>query len=141
MIDFVQNREQEAIDNLPFSEFIALNEAAEILGYTKQAFSKNPRIRRGMILSGTKGGRKYYVRKSVELFKVKKSGKYRLVPNPDKEIFGELLKQTFTPINNDIFKGISENAESLKYEQDKDEDFLTIEIDEKQISEDTLYVQ
>lgn len=76
--DYVKTKEQEAINSLPIGEFISLNEAAEILGVTKQAFSKNPKIKRGWIYSTHIGERKYYYLKSVEFFKKKKDGRIPL---------------------------------------------------------------
>ncbi|NQU64745.1 MAG: hypothetical protein HQ517_10770 [SAR324 cluster bacterium] len=71
---YVKQMEQKAIERLPFDQFITMGEAADILGYTKQAFSKNPRIKRGLIMSGKKDRRKYYLRKSVSLYKEKNNG-------------------------------------------------------------------
>jgi YgiT-type zinc finger domain-containing protein len=78
VMDYVKTKEQEAINSLPIGEFISLNEAAEILGVTKQAFSKNPKIKRGWIYSTNIGERKYYYLKSVEFFKKKKDGRIPL---------------------------------------------------------------
>lgn len=66
---YLEEKETEAILSLPIGDFVSLNEAAQILGVTKQAFSKNPRIKRGMIYSVTKDNRKFYFKKSVEEFK------------------------------------------------------------------------
>lgn len=79
VIDHVKSREQRAIGRLPVSEFISLNEAAEILEITKQAFSKNQRIRNGFIYSVKIGDRTYYNRRSVEQFKETGNGRY-LIP-------------------------------------------------------------
>lgn len=75
---YVKAKEQEAIDCLPIGEFISLNEASEILGITKQAFSKNPKIKRGWIYSTKIDERKYYYQKSVEAFKKKNDGRIPL---------------------------------------------------------------
>lgn len=77
--NYVKAKEQESIDSLPIGEFVSLNEAAEILAVTKQAFSKNPKIKRGFVYSTKIGGRKYYYRKSVEAFKKKKDGRISLI--------------------------------------------------------------
>jgi len=66
---YVKEKEQQAIDRLPIGDFVSLNEAAEILGVSKQAFNKNSRIKRGFIYSTIKDGRTFYYRKSVEEFK------------------------------------------------------------------------
>ena len=51
---------------MPIGNFIATNEAASILGVTKQAFSKNPKIKRGLIYCKKMGARKFFLKKSVE---------------------------------------------------------------------------
>jgi len=78
IIDFVRKKEKQAIGLIPFCNFVSLNEAANILGISKQAFSKNPKINNGLIYSAILGKRRYYVRKSVELFKENGNGKYLL---------------------------------------------------------------
>lgn len=86
-IRYVSRKERQAIELLPFNNFISANEAADLLGMTRQAFSKNARIKRGLILSAKKGNRRFYERKSVELFKEKRNGKYK-VPTADLVISG-----------------------------------------------------
>lgn len=76
--DFIEKEEQKVINNFPIDEFVSTKEAAEILEITKQAFSKNQRIRGGLIYSTKIGERKYFHRKSVEVFKEKNNGKFRL---------------------------------------------------------------
>lgn len=68
------------IENLPVKDFIMAAEAAEILGISKQAFSKHSRIKRGFIYSIIKGdkGLKLYSRKSVMLFKETRDGRFPL---------------------------------------------------------------
>jgi len=78
VIDYVEKKEQIAINKLPIGEFMTANEAAEILEITKQAFSKNYKIKNGLIYSAKIGGKKYYYKKSVELFKEKNNGKFLL---------------------------------------------------------------
>ncbi len=75
---YIKEKEQEAIDQMPIGDFVDANEAARILSITKQAFSKNPAIKRGLILSTTKGKRRFFLKKSVELFKEKGNGKFLL---------------------------------------------------------------
>lgn len=76
---FIIKEEQEALKKMPIGDFVTLDEAANILKVSKQAFSKNPRIKNGLIFSVKIGNRKYYLRKSVELFKEnKKNGKFLL---------------------------------------------------------------
>lgn len=73
--------EESAINEIPVGNFITLNESAEILGVTKQAFQKNARIQRGFIFSVTKGRSKLYDKKSVKLFAASGDGRYRLNAN------------------------------------------------------------
>jgi len=62
----------------PFNEFISTKDAAVLLGITKRAFRKNSRIIRGFILSAEKDGRKYYLKRSVEQFKLSDDGRINL---------------------------------------------------------------
>jgi hypothetical protein len=79
--EFIANEEQKLINMLPISEFVSAKEAAAILGITKQAFSKHPKIKKGLIFSTRISNRKFYNRKSVELFKKNGNGKYLLNQN------------------------------------------------------------
>jgi YgiT-type zinc finger domain-containing protein len=82
---YIANEEQDLINKLPIGQFITANEAAGLLGVTKQAFSKHPKIRSGMIFSALIGDRKYYHKKSIELFKETDNGKFLLV-QPDAKV-------------------------------------------------------
>ena len=68
---FVQEQEHKAIAAMPINDFISPNQAADILGISKQAFSKNPRIKKGLICSTVIDSKKLYLKKSVEEFKIK----------------------------------------------------------------------
>jgi len=83
-ISYIEKEEQIAINSLPIGEFVTSKEAAEILGITKQAFSKNHKIKQGVIYSAEIGWKKYYYKKSVELFKEKGNGKFLL---PKQELY------------------------------------------------------
>lgn len=72
----VAKEEQKAIGDLPICDFITAKDAAKILGITKQAFSKHHKIKKGLIYSVKIGNRKYYHRKSVEMFSDKDNGKF-----------------------------------------------------------------
>ena len=76
--EFIVNEEQRLINMLPIGEFISANEAAAILGVTKQAFSKHPKIKSGLVFSTIISNRKFYNKKSVELFKKNGNGKFLL---------------------------------------------------------------
>lgn len=73
---YVREKEAEAISSLPIGEFVSLNQAAHILGVSKQAFSKNPHIKRGYILSAIIDGKKLYYKRSVELYREKNDGRF-----------------------------------------------------------------
>lgn len=77
-IEFIEKEEHKAVNNLPVGEFVTAGEAAEMLGITKQAFSKNQKIKRGLIYSVKIGRIKCYHRKSIALFKEKNNGKFLL---------------------------------------------------------------
>lgn len=97
VLKYVREKEQEAIDSMPIRDFISASEAAEILGITKQAFSKHPRIKRGLIYSATKGKRKLFIEKSVKLFKNEGNGKF-LLPQAQRYDQLELTKPAPTYI-------------------------------------------
>ncbi|QSV46240.1 helix-turn-helix domain-containing protein [Geobacter benzoatilyticus] len=89
--DFISKKESDAIYSLPIGDFISLNEAADILGITKQAFSKHSRIKRGFIYSVTIDNKKLFYKKSVEEFK--RTGKDgRIMLAPQKQEFYEKKK-------------------------------------------------
>jgi len=79
---FLDEQENEAIKLLPIGDFVSPKQACQILGFTKQAFSKNHRIKRGFILSITIDGKKLYNRKSVVLFKATNDGRF-LIKQPE----------------------------------------------------------
>jgi len=75
---FKKEKERELINKLPVGEFLSVNEVIDILQITKQAFSKNNKIKRGFIYYVEKGKKKLYHKKSVELFKKKGDGRFLL---------------------------------------------------------------
>ena len=75
---FIRDKEQHIIDNLPASDFISLNQAADLLGISKQAFSKHPRIKRGFIYSISIDNKKFFYKRSVEAFRDSKDGRVSL---------------------------------------------------------------
>jgi len=76
--DFVHKKELQALCRLPIGEFLSQNQAAEILEMSKQAFSKNSRIKRGFIYFVQIDGKKFYYSRSVEQFKKNRDGRIRL---------------------------------------------------------------
>jgi hypothetical protein len=75
---FVRDKEQHVINNLPASDFISLNQAAELLGISKQAFSKHPRVKRNFIYFITIDNKKFFYKRSVEAFRETKDGRVSL---------------------------------------------------------------
>jgi hypothetical protein len=76
ILDYVRTKEKEAINSLPIGEFVSATHAAEILECSRQAFNHNPRIRRGFILAAEIDGKMLYHKRSVELFKKTKDGRF-----------------------------------------------------------------
>jgi len=78
--EYIKEKEQEEINKFPAGDLITAGEAAELLGVTKQAFSKNPKIKRGFIYHLIKGNRRLYFKKSVQLFKENGDGRFPIAP-------------------------------------------------------------
>ena len=70
--------EEEAFATLPAVDLISAGQAAEILGVSKQAFSKNPKIKKEFVYYTRVGAKKVYFKPSVELFKVTGDGRFTL---------------------------------------------------------------
>ncbi len=83
------------IRKLPVEEFIVATKAADILGITKQAFHKNNRIKKGFIYSTIIGDKKLYNKKSVQLFKETKDGRFNLAKPIDKQV----VKYVYVPVS------------------------------------------
>ncbi len=79
----IEEQKAKVLDRLirkhSFDEFIDASKAASILKMTRQGLHKNRRIRRGFIFQTRKGGKIHYLKKSVELYKQKKDGRFPLV--------------------------------------------------------------
>ena len=71
--------ERAAIGQLAIDDFVTLTEAAKLLRVSKQAVSKNPRIKRGLVFFVKKGSSVLYHKKSLELFKANGDGRFKLV--------------------------------------------------------------
>jgi hypothetical protein len=76
--DYIRNKEQQRINNLPIGEFLSAKEAATFFEITKQAFSKHPKIKGGLIYSCKIDNRKFYHKKSLEQFRETGNGKFQL---------------------------------------------------------------
>jgi len=79
---YLKNEEQKRINRLSVSDFISATEASKLLGISKQAFSKHPKIKRGLIYSVQIGNRRIYHKRSVVLFKETGNGKFLLSKQP-----------------------------------------------------------
>ena len=93
VFNFKKQRELELIARLPVGEFLAVNEAIEILGITKQAFSKNNKIKRDFIYNVEIGKKKLYHKKSIELFKSRGDGRFLLLKEQKQSSKGEFKTQ------------------------------------------------
>ena len=98
--------QERLLKRRPVSDFVTQKETAEMLGITKQAVSKNGRIKRGFIFHTEFDGRKMYLRDSVELYKKTGDGRFSLDVRstqmlqikgilPEKELFSDVFQQTF----------------------------------------------
>ncbi len=74
--NYVAEQEQNAIATLPADGLISAGQAAAILEVTKQAFSKNSKLKRGFVYSVMIGEKRAYFRSSVELFKKTGDGRF-----------------------------------------------------------------
>jgi hypothetical protein len=76
--EYAATKIAKAIHQLPIGLFISAGAAADVLGVTKQAFSKNSRIKRGFIYSCKAGDKKLFFRPSVEAFSKSNDGRIRI---------------------------------------------------------------
>lgn len=90
---FKKQREIELIKRLPVGEFLTVTEVIEVLEITKQAFSKNNKIKRNFIYNINIGKKKLYHRKSVELFKSTGDGRFLLSKQQKQSNKGEFKAQ------------------------------------------------
>ena len=74
--EYLEMLEKNAIISLPADNLISAGQAAGILGVSKQAFSKNPKIKKGFVYFTFVGTKKVYFRSSVELFKSRGDGRF-----------------------------------------------------------------
>lgn len=73
-----QEIEKRLIENLPIKDFIGATAAAKIIGVSRQAMHKHPRIRRGFIYSVKLEGKIFYHLRSVNLYKETGDGRFPL---------------------------------------------------------------
>jgi hypothetical protein len=109
--EYIKEQEQIALRSLPASDLITAVEAAAILGFSKQNFSKTPKIRRGFIYSVVIGGRKFYSRKSTELYKSTADGRFQLnvTNNPGQTVF-VISQPSFSSIERSSYIATSEQG-------------------------------
>ena len=74
--DYLKMLEKDAINSLPADILISAGQAAAILGVSKQAFSKNPKIKKGFVYFTYVGTKKFYFKSSVQLFKTSGDGRF-----------------------------------------------------------------
>jgi hypothetical protein len=127
LIDYVRRVEKQALKAIPAGDMITATEAAAILGFTKQNFSKAPKIKIGFIYFIKIGGRKYYSKRSTVQYKDTGDGRFRLtIPDeyktPDYVDSGPRLKLIEKPSrkvvkqnNINSFWSPEENSEPTTY--------------------------
>ena len=74
--DYLKMLEKNTINSLPANNLVSAGQAAAILGVSKQAFSKNPKIKKGFVYFIYVGTKKFYFKSSVELFKTSGDGRF-----------------------------------------------------------------
>jgi len=105
--DFIKAKEQELISSQPINQFIDAEAAYKILQITKQAFSKNKRIKRGFILNHIIGDKRLYLRESVMRFKQSgnKDGRYQICASSTTEPCVNLIEFPMNvPASNVVFR-------------------------------------
>lgn len=79
----IENEESRVLDgllqNMPISAFLSSAETAAVLGISRQALHKHRRISRGFIFQTSFGGSKVYLKESVECFRKKGDGRFKLI--------------------------------------------------------------
>jgi hypothetical protein len=76
---WVDRAEVAAVALIPASEFVLRAEALKILGMTAPEFRQNQRIRNGFVIWRTPGRQRHYLRKSLELFRDTKDGRFNIL--------------------------------------------------------------
>ena len=123
----ITSKEEEIRNNLihqlAVREFIVATEAAAMLGITKQAFHKHRRIKNGFIYSVIIGGKRLYNKKSVQLFKETKDGRFNL----SKQIPEEVVKYVLVldSISHSHISYINNIKEHLTYSWTKKDNDVT----------------
>lgn len=78
VITRVEELERNAVASLPSDDLITAGQAADLLGVSKQAFSKNPKIKKGYVYFTQIGTKKTYFRRSIELFRKTGDGRFAI---------------------------------------------------------------
>ncbi|MEJ2137491.1 MAG: hypothetical protein P8X86_19880 [Desulfofustis sp.] len=102
--DYLKMLEKNAIINLPADNLVSAGQAAGILGVSKQAFSKNPKIKKGYVYFTYVGTKKVYFRSSVELFKKSGDGRFPITQWKSSVPSDRISHHT---ANNDIWQQVS----------------------------------
>ena len=67
------------LQSMPISAFLSSAETAAVLGISRQALHKHRRISRGFIFQTSFWGSKVYLKESVERFRKKGDGRFKLI--------------------------------------------------------------
>jgi hypothetical protein len=73
-----KERLEQVLQKIPIGEYLTASKTAEMLGITRQALNKHRRISRGFIYQIDFGGKKVYLKKSVDRFRTKDDGRFVL---------------------------------------------------------------
>lgn len=104
-IESVENETRnKLINQLPITEFILASNAAELLEISKQAFNKHRRIKKGFIYSVSLGGKKFYNKKSILLFKKTGDGRFNLSFQQPKEVVKYVYKPVYIVAEHSHYK-------------------------------------
>jgi len=107
---------ESLIRNLPISEFISSTDAANFLGISRQAIHKNRRINKGFIYTTEIEGKKFYSRKSIQLYMSTGDGRFPLSTERETpKVKYIITTQLPTPEEENFTELTGDNAQSLSY--------------------------
>lgn len=103
---------EQKIGQLPIDDFIFSNDVCSILKISRQAFNKNPKIRKGFIYSVKKGSYRLYHKRSVELFNETGDGRFPL-PHNSEGRKREIEKVIVVQFDKDLYGGSREERSNM----------------------------
>ena len=86
------------LDSQPVDSFYTREETCEVLGISKQAISKNQKIKRGFIFRILKGNQHLYLKKSAEQYKSTGDGRFSIAVHETDALMERLISpERITP--------------------------------------------